>query len=354
MKKTAILHDYMDELGGAEISLLTLAQQLSIPIYTTNVDKTRIKQLGYGDVEINSIGAVSCSKHLKQIQTQLLFHRLKLEGFEKHIYAGSYSIHAAANHKRNLWFCISPLRGLYDLRYRTCSPLNLPKQAVKEFQILLDKKAVEAVDKIIATSKNVQQRIRKTYGRKSTLIYYPLETKKYFYRPHADYWLSVSRIDPYKRIELQLEAFRKMPKEKLVVVGGAAENLEGYLRALEQKAPANVEFIEAVYDKQKLTNIYSRCKGLIATAEDEDFGITCIEAMASGKPVIAPNEGGYRETVVSGETGVLIDDVSPGKIREAVEDLGDTSAYRSECVRRAEEFDVHVFTEKMRGELQLL
>ncbi|MEK6823036.1 MAG: glycosyltransferase, partial [Nanoarchaeota archaeon] len=112
--------------------------------------------------------------------------------------------------------------------------------------------------------------------------------------------------------------------------------------------PENVMLLEQV-PFAMLIELYAHCKGFITTSHNEDFGMTPVEAMASGKPVIAPNEGGYKESVIDGKTGTLIDDITVEKLVRAVGDVGSsTRSYRRACERNAARFDTSVFLEKMR------
>ena len=156
------------------------------------------------------------------------------------------------------------------------------------------------------------------------------------------YWLSVGRIDKWKRIELQIEAFRKMPDKKLFIVGKIYPQYEEVVK----NAPNNVSFITNV-NESTLIGLYSECEGFITTAIDEDFGITPLEAMASGKPVVATKEGGYLETIIDGHTGIL---VSPDvdEIVQAVNKISeDPEQYKEACEAQARRFDYIVFKEKI-------
>ncbi len=239
-----------------------------------------------------------------------------------------------------------------------------------------DKEAVSYVQRIIANSQNVKNRITKYYSRNSTIIYPPVKSSSASeYKnidvpkdPNSDnltrdniltidsFWLSVNRIIPEKRIEMQIEAFKHLPLEKLVVIGGYDSYSRNYAQELFKECPANVFYIGLV-DDTTLSNIYSSCIGLITTAVDEDFGMTAIEAMAAGKPVIAPNEGGYTETVIDGETGILIDTIDSMKIVESIQNISDNirlqpHVYTKKCMERGLEFNQDVFIKKIKREIE--
>ena len=105
-------------------------------------------------------------------------------------------------------------------------------------------------------------------------------------------------------------------------------------------------------DHSKLLDLYAGCKGFITTAREEDFGLAPVEAMASGKPVIAPNEGGYKETVIDGATGMLIDDISVEKLIAAVVEIGKApEAFKEACLNQAKNFDTKIFIDKIKSEI---
>jgi glycosyltransferase involved in cell wall biosynthesis len=208
---------------------------------------------------------------------------------------------------------------------------------------------VNSIDKIVTISINSQKRIEKFHQRSADIIYPPVEVSKFRYKEYGDFWLSVNRLYPEKRIELQIEAFRKLPGEKLIIVGGYAkgDHAEKYAKNISNNLPPNVQILGEV-SEQELIDLYSRCKGLICTALDEDFGLTPVEAMASGKPVVAVNEGGFKETVTE-KTGVLIKADSQS-IVEAVKFIShEPESYREPCLEQANRFDISIFSQKIKN-----
>lgn len=182
------------------------------------------------------------------------------------------------------------------------------------------------------------------------VVYPPVDTAKFHYSGDDGFWLSVNRLFPEKRIELQLEAFAKMPGERLVIVGGSdrGDYSGSYARGIKEMRPPNVTLLSNI-SEDELYEYYGRCRGLIATSKDEPFGMNAVEAMASGKPVIAVREGGYVETVVDGSTGYLIDADSSAIVHAVKEVSRDPLKYKDSCIGQGRKFDVSLFISKMKA-----
>ncbi|MCK4919383.1 MAG: glycosyltransferase, partial [Candidatus Pacebacteria bacterium] len=125
---------------------------------------------------------------------------------------------------------------------------------------------------------------------------------------------------------------------------------------LEKIKPKNVNIINWISDKE-LKKLYSECKGLITTAKDEDFGMTPVEAMASGKPVIAANEGGYKETIINNKTGALIDNITVEKLTNTIKKINEElklnpNKYKKDCQKRAKEFDTDNFIKNIKAQIK--
>lgn len=208
-----------------------------------------------------------------------------------------------------------------------------------------NKENLREIQDIVTNSQNIREKVLKKYKRQSDIVYPPIETEKYSYKPHKDYWLSINRIVPLKRIEIQLEAFKMMPEERLVIIGDF-ESRE-YYDYLQSIKPENVTFLGVVHETEKIQKL-SECKGFIFTAQDEDFGMSVVEATASGKPVIAPREGGCIETVREGITGELIENIDAEKLSQCIQKIGPkVETYKEACLQHSRKFDVFFFTEKI-------
>jgi len=363
--KIAILNNFLDNIGGAEIVTLTLTRGLEADLYTTNIDKEKIKAMGFGDVlgRIHSIGRLPKKAPFRQQLAFWKFRRLNLSGrYDFFIIAGDWAMSAAVNNRPNLWYVHSPLNELWEFRdFIRKNILSRWKIAPYDFWVWFNQKLTlkyaRSVDLLVSNSKNTKNRLKKYYGREAVVINPPVTTAGYRWREPANYWLSVNRLVTHKRIELQTEAFRHLPDEKLIIVGSYEEGVtqfESYKDKIEKIKPANVTIIHWVDDK-KLKDLYASCWGFITTAKDEDFGMTIIEALAAGKPIIAADEGGYKETVLP-DTGRLIDDINPEKLALAIKEISaelkkEPDKYRIPCQKRAAEFDTKIFIEKIKQEI---
>jgi glycosyltransferase involved in cell wall biosynthesis len=356
--RIAIFHDYIGSIGGGERLVLTLARGLGADVITTDVNHDSIKKLGFEDLRIASLGKVLPVAPFKQIHASLLFSCCSFPDYDFHIFSGNWAHYAAARHRPNLWYCHTPVRAFYDLKgfvlENQISPLHrLVAKVWIATHSYFDRRSLKHIDKIITNSENTRKRIRRYYGREAAVVYPPVQTGRFRWAEEGSYWLSVNRLYPEKRIPLQIEAFRRMPEERLKVVGwySQGDHARGKLGYLS-RLPENVELLGSVSDEE-LLDLYAHCKGLICTAMDEDFGMTPVEAMAAGKPVVAVREGGYLESVLDGVTGMLVEPEAESIARSIRQISAEGSArYKEACRARAELFGEGVFMKRMREEIE--
>lgn len=347
--RIAIFHDYFGAVGGGERVVLMMAKILNADIITTDVDALAKMN---PEVPVISLGPTFKYRGFKQISACLKFYFCDFsKEYDFFIFSGNWAHYAAHRHHPNMWYCHTPVRAFYDLYPVFLKRLDfISRQEFRiwsHFQRRFDQQAVRDLDIIVTNSKNVQARILRTYSRDAAVIYPPVATTQFHCKEYGDFWLSVNRLYPEKRIELQVDAFRQMPDEKLVVIGGYAtgDHASEYMKRLSRQLPSNVTLLGEVTEP-RLLDLYAGCKGLICTAMDEDFGLTPLEAMASGKPVIAVDEGGFQETVTP-QTGVLVG-ASQDIIIDAVKSLsGNPESFKYACIERAREFDLEIFKEKI-------
>ncbi len=349
--RVAIFHDYFGAIGGGERLILTLARAWDATVYTTDIHRPSIERLGFDDVRLVSLGSLVPRAPLKQVQASLKFARTKVDA-DAFVISGNWAVHASRRHHPNLFYCNTPVRAFYDLRDHVIRlQRSVVHRALTRGWIAVhgawDRIAWSHVDQVVANSENTSARIRTFLGRDAPVIYPPTDVSRYRFEALGNFWLSVNRLYPEKRLEVQFDAFRRLPRERLVVVGGynAGDHASEYAKRLQP--PPNVE-LRGEVDEAELAHLYAQCRGLICTAQDEDFGMTPVEAMASGKTVLAVDEGGYRETIVSRETGWLLP-ADGGTFASTITSLSDADllARAEACRRRAERFDVSRFLDGM-------
>jgi len=247
------------------------------------------------------------------------------------------------------------MRYVWDMQFdyfkRSWNPLkNLLASTLANYLRNWDVSSSQRVDEFIANSRYVQQRIKKYYRRESTVIHPPVNCD--FFQPPREarrdgYYLAVTAIVPYKRLDLAVEAFNRLGKPFLIVGDGPG------LNELKRKAKKNVEFLGWQSD-EKVRDYFQDCRALIFPGK-EDFGISPVEAQACGKPVIAFGRGGVLETVrpfpQEKPTGVFFEEPSPDSLIQAVElfernrDRFDPQAIREKALP----FDRKRFCEKIRS-----
>jgi len=357
--KLAIFHNFMDNIGGAEIVGLTLARELKADFYTTNIDEDKIKKMGFEDITLKSIGKIPINPPFRQQAALRLFKNLKLNNkYDYYIIDGDWAMSGAVNNAPNLWYVHSPIREIWDL-YRYTRQNTVPRFARSFFDLWvlynrhLNRKYATQVNKIICNSRNTQRRVKKYLKRDARIIYPPIDTSKFCYKQNGDYWLSVNRLISHKRVSIQMKAFSKLSGERLIIVGSyeQSNHFRQYASYIKEIKPRNVEILSWI-DRDKLIDLYANCKGFITTSQEEDFGMTPVEAMASGKPVIAPNEGGYKETVIDGVTGILIDNMNPERLVQAITTINkNPEKYKEDCLKQAKRFDTEVFVQKIKEQI---
>ena len=356
--RVAILHDHLSFVGGGERLVLTLAAALGADLYATDVDPSIPAKAGFPDVRVRELAKVPRTPLIRQTRQAKAFHHAELPRYDAYVLSGNWAIAAAHDHHPNLWYCHTPVRVFYDLERSFLAGLSPARRVAARTWIRRTRPKYEAnvadVDAVVANSRNVAGRVARSLHREAVVVYPPVDVSRYRFEAVGGSWLSVNRLSHEKRLALQVEAFRRLPQERLQIAGGPGVGVDAsrFMRSL--RPPENVTFLGEVEDS-RLRDLYATCRGLVATAQDEDFGMTVPEAMASGKAVVAVDEGGYRETVVAGETGWLVP-ATPAALAEALAAATPPrlGAMRPRCETRAREFDVGRFVAGMRAQLDRL
>lgn len=242
-------------------------------------------------------------------------------------------------------YCHSPPRYLWDMQEEYLDTMHPVKakffEWVTPYLRRFDLKGADNVSHFIANSEYVKERIKRIYNRDAVVIHPPVALDDFQYSKETeDFYFMVSALVPYKRVDLAVEAFNRSGK-KLVVIGDGPE-----LQNLKAKANSNVTIMGS-QPFEVLKDHYSRCKAFIFPGV-EDFGITPLEAQASGKPVIAIKEGGALETVIDGETGLFFQKQTAEALIEAVERFEDSSFSPEKCRANAEKFSPERFQNEIK------
>ncbi len=219
----------------------------------------------------------------------------------------------------------SPVRYAWDLHFQYLREGGLEKglkglmaKLILHYMRLYDVSSANRVDKYIANSKTVARRIWKTYRRRAEVVYPPVDTDAFsFCADKEDFYLTASRLVPYKKIDLIVEAFAEMPDRKLIVIGDGPD-----FEKIAAKATPNVEMLGyQPFDELKR---YMRKARAFVFAAEEDFGIVPVEAQACGTPVVAFGKGGATETIIPGETGIFFFEQNTQSLKNAVQTLDQT------------------------------
>jgi glycosyltransferase involved in cell wall biosynthesis len=240
----------------------------------------------------------------------------------------------------------TPPRYLYGLTtahgYRKNIFTKIGGTILNHFMRIYDFEVSQRPDILVANSKAVKKRIKKFYGRDSIVIYPPVDIDELrsIKAKKQNYFLYLGRLDPHKRIDLIVQVFNKL-NLPLKIAGVGRQ--QSYLNKIAGK---NVEVLGYVSGEQKI-KLLSQAQAFIAAAEDEDFGITVVEAQSAGTPVIALRKGGYLETVIEGKTGEFFDELTEESLSKTVQDF-DPKRYKLEDLRKnAEGFSKKRFQEEI-------
>jgi glycosyltransferase involved in cell wall biosynthesis len=354
--RVAVLHDHLRFIGGGERVAMTLASGFDADLYVTDLDANLPTRAGMPGVHAVEIAKVPQTPPIRQDRQARAFRDAMIPDHDVYILSGNWSVFAAPRLRPNLWYCHTPVRVFYDLRDSFLASLPPVRRWAARHWMERRRPSYEAAaaaaQTVIANSHNVAGRIARYLHRSAEVVYPPVDTTRFRFERVGDAWLAVSRLSHEKRVDLLVDAFRKIPQERVVVVGGTqvGVDMDKFIRALDP--PPNVEFLGEI-PEPKLLDLYATCRGLVAVSKDEDFGLTPVEAMAAGKAVLAVDEGGYRETVVPEETGWLVQP-NASALAAAIASIRTEKLerMRPSCERRARPFDTSLFMERMRRFVQ--
>lgn len=348
---TLVAHDFLIVEGGGERVLADLLEifqaDLCVGFSNLSSEQNNFRHIKTTDLRLPKRLQ---NRATRVLSSAFLFSRKKrlAKKYERRIYSGIASIFMApprSQHARNIYYCHTPPRFLYDQKEYYNSQIGMllwPIYALlTRIYAVLYRRQIRRMDVIIANSHNVQKRLKAYLGVDSQIICPAIRINDFHYRPTQNYYLSTARLSELKNVDKIVEAFKLLPEEKLIILSDGSER--EYLEMLVDGAE-NIEFMGWVSDKE-LQGYLSNCTAVIYVPKDEDFGISPIEAMASGKPVIGVAQGGLLETL-NAETGILLNPFFEVEdLRDAVFSLNKDVAVsmRLACEDRAQLFDIENF-----------
>jgi glycosyltransferase involved in cell wall biosynthesis len=348
--KVAIIHDYLNQWGGAERTLQAICELYpDAPIYTSICSPEIAAKFPGREIRTSFMqklpGVLTHHQHYLPFYPTA-FESFNLDQFDlvvssssawaKGVITGPETLHVC--------YCHNPMRFVWQSQeYMEREQIGRVSKAVLPFVLsyarLWDVSSAWRPDFYVANSDTVRQRIAAYWGREATVINPPVSVQRipFYNRSREDFYLIVGRLVPYKRIDVTIDAFRRLNKPLKVV--GTGRDME----ELKKLAGPKTEFLGKVSDEE-LGELYNQCRAFVQTGA-EDFGITLVEAMAGGAPIIAINKNGPAETVIDGETGIFFEEQTPEALAEAVERFEqEYQCFDPLRIRRhAESFDHELF-----------
>lgn len=353
--KIAIVHDFLTQNGGAEKVLTALCEIYpDAPVYVLFYDREKISNtITKAPIYTSFLQQIPFAK--THYQWYLPLMPAAIEHFclnEYDLVISSSSAFAKGIITRpdtlHICYCHTPTRYLWTDSHEYIQGLRYPSFIKKLLPPILtklrmwDQLVAQRVDEFIANSKTVQERIHKYYRQSATIIHPPVDTTKFTKAQTIDdYYLAGGRLVPYKKFDLIIEVFNKL-KKPLKIFGVGPEYLK-----LKNIAGSTIEFCGRV-SHAELNELYGRARFFIHPQE-EDLGITAIESMATGRPVIGYSCGGLLETMIDKKTGVFFHEQGTRALIDAIR-LGDTLSFDNEFIQtHAKQFDTAIFKKNIQN-----
>ncbi len=352
--KVAIVHDYLMQMGGAEKVVEVLHDMFpDAPVYTSAFDRQAMPAF-YGDWDVHTSFLQRLPWKRKSHRAALLlypaaFESFDLSGFDlvisssssfaKGIVTGPDTVHVCYTHTP-MRFAWTPRSYMKEERVSMMTRTFLAPAL--HYLRTWDALAAMRVDHYIANSQVVANRIRKFYRRDCDIVHPPVDVARFHVAPEVgDYYVMVTRLAPYKRLDLAVEACTRLGRPLKIVGGGR------YRKKLEKIAGPSVEFLGRVSDAD-LPDLLAKARGYIMPGE-EDFGIAPVEANASGRPVIAFAAGGALDSQIDGVTGVFFDQPTVESLMDALQ-RAEAIDFDPKVIRaHAEKFDIKCFKLKIQA-----
>lgn len=319
--KVAIVHEWLTVYGGSERVVEAIHELFpEAPIYTLVYDKDNMpERFKSYDIRTTFVQKLPFAKKKYPNYLPLMpraFEELDLTEYDLVLASSTACAKGVITRSDALQicYCHTPMRYAWEFYYEYTRDMNKLKRMIIAFFMhkirMWDRLAADRVDYFIANSNYIKGRISKYYRRESEVIFPPVNTHLYHIEPKEEVYLIVSRMVPYKRVDLAIKAFNRLGLP-LVIIGAGSEE-----KKLKAMAKENIKFMGRLSDEE-IVEYYAKSKAFIFPGE-EDFGITPIEAQASGTPVIAYGKGGALDTVINEKSGLLFHEQTVEALVEAV------------------------------------
>ena len=363
--KTAIVHDWLTTYAGSERCVESFTN-----IWNNADIYSLVDFLNEKDRQTILKGKNAKTSFVQKLPLANKYHRhyfplfpLAIEQFDLSGYdlviSSSHAFAKGAltnSNQLHICYCYTPIRYAWDLTHQYFDKESF----VGRIQKLIlqpalhnirtwDVVSANRVDYFVAISNYIARRIKKIYRRDAEVIYPPVDTAKFSCESHKeDFYLTASRFVPYKKIDLIAESFSKMPDKKLIIIGEGSDK-----EKIKAKSAKNVKMIN-YKEVNDFAEYMKRARAFVFAAE-EDFGISVIEALSCGTPVIALNKGGTAETIVDGKYGIHFSDQTPDDIVNAVArfEKSENTFDPQILSNYAKQFDRSIFEEKIKSFIKI-
>jgi glycosyltransferase involved in cell wall biosynthesis len=362
--KIALVHDYIKEYGGAERVLEALHEIFpDAPVFTTvylpeflGPHRDRFKDWEIKTSILQLLPFKSKLISPIRIAAPFIFKNFDFSSYDLIIVSATGAYNPNNINKKNailVCYCHTPPRYLYGYatarEWKNSWVFRILGNLANHFLRIVDFNSSQNVDYFIANSKNIAARIKKFYRKESTVIYPPVElnprseNQNPKRKNNKSYFLAGGRLARPKHIDLIVETFKKL-NQPLKIFGRGFAGAEDQL--LEKKGK-NIDFVGEVSDKEKL-DLMRNAKAFVIAAEDEDFGITPVEAQSVGTPVIAYRSGGVLESVSEGKTGLFFDNLSIESLSDEVKKFDKIKFNREEIINHSQKFSKERFKKEIK------
>ncbi len=351
--KVVVVHDYLTQRGGAERVVLSILKAFpAAPVHTSlYLPEGTFPEFAKASVRTLGIDRSTTLRNNHRLALPLLaasFGRHHVDA-DVVICSSSGWAHGARVSGRKIVYCYSPAHWLYDGKRYLGQQHGLVSRVVAGIRPSLvrwDQRAAASADRYLTSSVAVQTKIKAVYGIEAEILRPPPSLDPEGPQIPVDglepgFLLCVSRLLPYKNVDAVVEAFRRLPAQRLVIVGAGPEGAR-----LQALAGPNVTFLSFVPDEQ-LRGLYGASTAVMA-ASYEDYGLTPLEGAAFGKPAVVVRKGGFLETVIDGQTGLFFDEPDPGLIAQATSEAICTTWSTADLKAHALSFGEESFARRLK------